>query len=304
MTITITITMTMTIKFDWNVKEKPEDFIVREVAEHKFNEEGNFYLYRLIKKNLNTREVCEDLNLSYAGLKDKNAITFQFITSKQDLGEHLFKQISKDKFFILSLIGKTSKKLKIGQLQGNYFSINLKSRNVSIKNSMINYFDTQRLSKNVEEGRKFFKNFKISGKTRKKLKWKINFYIDAYLSYLWNKSFEIYLKERFSGYFLEENGHNFFIPEEIKTESLPKFWTILGYKVKLEESENYYRTILEKEGISIEDLLEMLSVLRIKGDYRKSYINLSDVKLSGGYIHFFLPKGAYATMYLKHIFQT
>ena len=294
----------MIIKFEWNIKEKPEDFIVREVAEHEINDKGDFYLYRLIKKNFNTKDISQRYNLNYAGLKDKNAITFQYVTSPKFFGEHFFKFHDKDRYFVLSFLGRKNKKIKIGQLKGNYFSINLKNQKVSVNDLMINYFDTQRLSENVIKGKAILEKVKKTGKPKKKLNWLENFYLDAYLSYLWNKSIELFIQEKSSGYYIEENGHLFFIPNKIEISNLPKFWSILGYKVKINEKEqNFYEKILKKENFSLEEIINILKILKIKGDYRKSYIRITDVHISKNYLNFYLPKGAYATMYLKHIYK-
>ncbi|MDQ7054989.1 MAG: tRNA pseudouridine(13) synthase TruD [Persephonella sp.] len=114
------------IFFRWNVKEKPEDFIVKEEMDFQLDERGNFFLYMLIKRNLNTRAVCYPLKLSYAGLKDKNAITFQYVSSEINHGDYFVKKFDKNSFFALVRIGKIRRKIRIGHLKGNKFSIKLK----------------------------------------------------------------------------------------------------------------------------------------------------------------------------------
>ena len=108
--------------------------------------------------------------------------------------------------------------------------------------------------------------------------------------------------ERTKGHFICEKEELFFIPEKgFNYASLPKFWTILGYKKKLLDSESYYREVLKKEGFELEEFLELLKKLRIKGDYRMTYVKVKELKKIGNYLFFFLPKGSYATMFLKHI---
>ncbi|ACO04091.1 MAG TPA: tRNA pseudouridine(13) synthase TruD [Persephonella sp.] len=292
--------------FNWNLKEKPEDFIVSEVAELPVNETGNFYLYMLIKRNMNTKEIAGRYRLGYAGLKDKNALTFQYVSSERFLGDILREKKDSETFFILYLLGKITKRIKIGQLKGNRFSIKLKHRDIKDQDWFINYFDIQRLERNFEKGRKVLMS--IPPETSwKKLSWFENFYIDAYLSYLWNKTLMRFLSENFEGYRIYEKTFGFFIPftdYRYLMENIPKFWPILGYKVKMKDYEiKVYSDILKEEGIDLKEILRILKDLRIKGDYRKTFLRAEDLEIKGDRIQFFLPKGAYATMFLKHIFK-
>ncbi|WP_029522466.1 tRNA pseudouridine(13) synthase TruD [Persephonella sp. KM09-Lau-8] len=293
--------MAKIINFDWNIKEKPSDFLVKEVSELEKDENGQFYLYLLIKKNMNTKDVTDRFKLSYAGLKDKNAITFQYVTSQEFLGEAIFEK-NQDSFFALIYQGKVRKKLKIGQLKGNKFSIGLKGHRLKLKDWFINYYDLQRIIRNRERGKKLLKELK-TGIKWKHLKWRENFYIDAYLSHLWNKAVMYVLKQKYDGFIVVEKGVKYFIPYTDYNELMSdfyKFFPILGYKVKLSpEEENIYREITQKE-IPFDELMEKLSQLRIKGDYRKTFLKAEDVYITGDRINFFLPKGAYATMFLKN----
>ncbi len=283
------------IRYDLNIKEKPEHFIVSEKAEFKIGE-GNFYLYHLVKKGFNTLDIAKKYNFSYAGLKDKNAITFQFVTSDEFLGDFI-KHKENENFYFLEFLGKTNKKIKIGMLKGNYFSIKKPFKINKLLNYFINYYDTQRVKPfNIKKGKQIL----LSNK--KRLSKKENFFIDAYLSYLWNESLKLFLKENFHGRILSENNTEFFIPSSLNINKLPKFWTLLGYKAKLEESENYYKKVLEKEGFHLTEFLELLKNRRIKGDYRRLYEKVENFSDRGNYISFYLNKGAYATMLLKFLY--
>ncbi len=292
------------IYFSWNVKERPEDFIVSEVSDFELVENGNFYLYRLVKRGFNTQEVAKRFNLSYAGLKDKNAITFQYVSSPKFIGGTIFEK-KNGNFFGLIFIGKIRKKIKIGNLKGNLFSISLKGHTVSEKRWFINYYDIQRISRNREKGKKIIQDLK-EGISYKMLSWTENFYLDAYLSHLWNKAVMVLLKERYKGYYVVEKGIKYFIPETDYSdlmENFPKFFPILGYKVKLSDEEaDIYRYVLDKEEFLLEDMLDRLKQLKIKGSYRKTFLKAEDIQIKNGRINFFLPKGAYATMFLKNVF--
>jgi len=289
----------VTVKFNWK-REVPEDFIVKEVAEYPLTPKGEHYLYLLVKRNLTTKELARIFGFSYAGMKDKLALTSQFVSFEKFVGEFLKRKVSNDSWYILKFIGRVQRKIKIGQLKGNRFAVNLRSFETEGRDWFINYYDVQRVKNNSQRGRELLK--KLLEKPKRKLKWSENFYIDAYLSYLWNKSLEKFLMERTKGHFICEKEELFFIPEKgFNYASLPKFWTILGYKKKLLDSESYYREVLKEEGFELEEFLELLKKLRIKGDYRMTYVKVRELKKIGDYLFFFLPKGSYATMFLKHI---
>ncbi|NPA13116.1 MAG: tRNA pseudouridine(13) synthase TruD [Aquificae bacterium] len=295
------------VVFNWNIKEKPEDFIVSEVGQHLLAEDGEFFLYRLIKRGLNTKDITSHYNLRYAGLKDKNALTFQYVSSKDFLGETVFKKVSEGRFFGLVYLGRVRRQIRIGQLKGNRFSIKLKE-NVAIqqdKNWFINYYDLQRISRNRERGKALLK--KLPDDTKwKRLNWFQNFYIDAYLSHLWNRAVMELLKEKFDGYLIVDNGLKYFFPYTDYTtleNSFKRYIPILGYKVKLDKiEETVYLKVLKKEGFSLEWLLERLKNLGIKGDYRKTFSVAEGLSIKGDRVNFFLQKGSYATMFLKSIF--
>ncbi|MEO2067994.1 MAG: tRNA pseudouridine(13) synthase TruD, partial [Desulfurobacteriaceae bacterium] len=287
------------VEFRWK-KEEPKDFIVKEVAEYPLKENGKHYLYLLVKRNLTTKELSKLLGFSYAGMKDKVALTSQFVSFETFVGESLRERIGKDGWFILKFLGRIQKKIKIGQLKGNKFAVRLKGLKINDRSWFINYYDVQRIYLNRERGKELLK--RLSLKPRKRLKWSENFYIDAFLSFLWNKSLEYFLMEKFDGYYIKEKEELFFIPKKDEDfQSLPKFWTILGYKKKLLDSEKFYEKVLSEEGFSKNEFLELLRKLGIKGDYRMTYILVKDFKKIGDYIFFYLPKGSYATMYLKHL---
>jgi len=294
------------IVFNWNIKEKPEDFIVKEVIDIPFSDRGKYNVYMLVKRNLNTKDITAPYRLFYAGLKDKNALTFQYVSTKRYLGELIKEKRDKGTFFFLYHVGKSSKQIKVGHLKGNKFSIRLKNHIIDReKNWFINYFDTQRLSKNPIKGKELLLNLP-DGITWKKLKWLEHFYIEAYLSYLWNKSLELFLKENFNGYILKEKNIKFFIPYTDYNQlmsSPKKFWAILGHKVKLDHfEEKYYKIVLKDENIDFQFLIEKLQNLKLKGGYRKYFLKAEDIKITEERIEFFIHKGGYATMFLKHIY--
>lgn len=279
----------------YKIKQKPEFFIVSEVAQHKINKGGNFFLYLLIKRNMNTLDIAKKLDLSYAGLKDKQAITFQYVSSKKDYGD-IYKEKQMDSFFILKKIGKINKKIKIGMLEGNFFSIKLDKKLEKRIDYFINYYDFQRIKPyNIQKGKELLF-------LERKLNKKENFFVDAYISYLWNKSLKLFLKENFEGKEIDFKDIKLFIPKDIDLNKLPKFWTVLGYKAKLENSKIYYENVIKEEGFEFEEFIEILKKKRIKGDYRRTYEKAKNLKIQNNWISFYLKKGAYATMLLRFLY--
>ncbi|WP_456465433.1 tRNA pseudouridine(13) synthase TruD [Desulfurobacterium sp.] len=278
------------------IKKRPKDFIVIEEASFEIDENGTHFLYLLTKKNLITRELASLLGFSYAGLKDKTAVTVQHVSFPEFKGNYVRENL-KDGAYFLKFIGKIPKKIKIGHLKGNRFYIKLHGQKVKPANYFINFYGIQRLKGNVYKGEKLFK--KLMEKPGK-LKWRENFLIDAFLSFLWNETLKLYLSETVEGKFKNYEGFHFFIPSESLEkirEKVPKFWTIAGYKKDYKESLPFYKKVLSEKDISMDDFIRTLKNLRIKGDFRKTYLPVK-AEIKNNFISFFLPKGAYATVYL------
>jgi tRNA pseudouridine13 synthase len=153
----------------YKIKVYPEDFIVSEVVSLTPSESGEYSLYLLKKKNLSTWDALGQIAkkwhlplkyFGYGGLKDKNAITFQYITIKNGpKGDFIKKELE------LTYLGKSISPLGKTHLLGNNFEIvvreaeieanELYKRSEEIKRYGIpNYFDEQRFS-SVKECKKF-----------------------------------------------------------------------------------------------------------------------------------------------------
>ncbi|MBI5347341.1 MAG: tRNA pseudouridine(13) synthase TruD [Candidatus Aenigmarchaeota archaeon] len=148
---------------------KPEDFIVREILDERFSRKyrrtckgvekmcGEHSLYLLQKKNMNTRDainlIAKKLCISrgaigYAGLKDKNAVSYQYITISKGPEKNLsFRDIA------LTFMRSIDRRLGRGDLIGNEFEITLHNcRNVQelpekikkIRQGIPNFFGPQR----------------------------------------------------------------------------------------------------------------------------------------------------------------
>jgi len=121
----------------FKIKEKPQDFYVKEIIDVPIKEKGEYALYRLKKVDRNTVDVVRELankfripvkNVTFAGLKDKNAVTEQFLAIK---GLKNPTEIVEGDNYKLTLVGFTDRPLELGEFKGNYFEIVV--RNVSKK---------------------------------------------------------------------------------------------------------------------------------------------------------------------------
>ena len=178
--------------YDFVVEELPNIDIFKEKKEHAIfilekQEMDTFEALRLISNNL----LISLFEIGYAGLKDKHGLTKQYISipTKYNITS---KKIEKIK---LEFVGYCNKKIKIGNLKGNKFTITVRniqkgdtpgiySRAKTISEIGVpNYFDSQRfgsvihkefiarylIQKNYEQAVKIFLT-KYLKKERKKIK--------------------------------------------------------------------------------------------------------------------------------------
>lgn len=138
------------------IKSHPEDFFVKEILDLEISS-GPYSYYLLKKKNVNLFFVLEVISerwkvsrerIGYCGIKDKRAITEQYISIKDGPERNL-----KGKNFELIFVGKGKKPLMIGDAKGNLFRTTLRNicpdrilRSLDIigKIGFANYFGEQR----------------------------------------------------------------------------------------------------------------------------------------------------------------
>jgi tRNA pseudouridine13 synthase len=140
-----------------------EDFIVDEIPLEKKQTSGPFLICRLTKKNWElqhaVKEIAKRLGISHrrigwAGTKDRNAVTTQWISIYDVSPEQVAALYLKD--ITLETLGQSNEGLSLGDLQGNRFDIvirdpdpvDLESRVQSITETVAtgvpNYFGLQR----------------------------------------------------------------------------------------------------------------------------------------------------------------
>ncbi|MFH0859699.1 MAG: tRNA pseudouridine(13) synthase TruD [Candidatus Altiarchaeota archaeon] len=144
------------------LKQVPEDFKVFEEGEFKTSEErGDYKLYSLEKRGLETFALLGHLSkkngipiskFGFAGLKDRHAVTTQYLTVPSEYGIITLAE----KNFRLEFQGYLDRSIRLGDLKGNGFEItvrDLKKNELSpvyeraesiTRIGVPNYFDSQR----------------------------------------------------------------------------------------------------------------------------------------------------------------
>lgn len=188
---------------DFHFKQTPRDFVVEEIPLYEFSGEGEHLVLFVRKKGISTLELVsmiakylgiQNREIGYAGLKDKHAMTKQYISlhkkheAKMDEFEH------ED----IKILSKTyhNNKIRIGHLTGNRFYIKLKKVNPTsaqkideaLKNiakfGMPNFFGYQRFG---TDGNNHIDGEKIAKGEKKERNPKIKkLLISAYQSHLFN----------------------------------------------------------------------------------------------------------------------
>lgn len=145
----------------YSYKTINSDFRVTEII-NLILDGGDYHYYIMRKKGYKTVDVLDIIaaeknldiaDISYAGLKDEDAITTQYIAIKDKKIDNL-SRANGEQDFSISYVGSANVPMQIGKLQGNSFRIRLRNLDLSVAKkicakekyafSIINYFDTQR----------------------------------------------------------------------------------------------------------------------------------------------------------------
>lgn len=317
------------------IKFKPEDFLVEEIPNRRFLEEGKYLVCKLTKKNYNTEDAVQLIsrklgvqrkNIGYAGTKDRKAITTQLISVYRGNKEKILGLELKD--IKITFIGYSNEPLSLGDLKGNKFTITIRNlrKNTKIlkKEKIPNYYDEQRFSGNNarigkylikkefrEAARLLEEDRKYGEKVREKLKENpkdyinaiktiprkiIQIYLHAYQSYIWNKTVEKYLEK------------------EREQEEIP----IIGFGTEIENEEitNILEGIIEEENITYRDfILKEFREISLEGSTRLLYQEIKNLEIGEleddeehpgkckATIKFELGKGSYATITVKELLK-
>ena len=219
------------------LKTECADFVVKEQLGYDMSGDGEFVVVKVRKTDCNTLFVGEQLakfagisarNMSYAGLKDRKAVTEQWF-SLQMPGQPTpdFSQFSLEGVEILE-VTRHQRKIRIGSLQGNHFEILLRNAEETdelkvrldflAKNGFPNYFTEQRFGRdgnNLTQALRW-----ANGEIKIKDRNKRSFYLSAARSEIFNlivsKRMELNLAQQILvGDVLQLNGsHSWFVVDE------------------------------------------------------------------------------------------
>ena len=194
----------LNVKNEFVFNSSARDFTVEEIPLYAFTGEGEHLVLQVRKKDMTTWEMLDAISnhvgirrrdMGYAGLKDKHAMTIQYVSVMATHKEKI-KAFKHEKIKILSMT-RHNNKIRVGHLKGNRFKIRLKKvlgvqKNKLdsvlkwIKNNGVpNYFGNQRFGNSGDnwiEGQKL-----IDGTLKIRDKKKKEFLMGAYQSYLFNK---------------------------------------------------------------------------------------------------------------------
>jgi tRNA pseudouridine13 synthase len=225
-----------------------KDFVVTELPLYDFSEAGEHLVLKIRKKDITTWDMLKHLgdtlgikqrDFGYAGLKDKDGMTIQYISFLKKY-EPLLENFSHDKIKIVERHYHNNK-IRMGHLKGNRFFIRLKKVNPTdakklksvikdIKSQGFpNYFGYQRFGRDKENYKLGKKILEGSYKERnRKLK---DFLISSYQSYLFNLwlSRRVEISKLYDGFNTQELSTLFDYPKDIinNIKNQKKFFKLL-----------------------------------------------------------------------------
>ncbi|MBI3032245.1 tRNA pseudouridine(13) synthase TruD [Candidatus Woesearchaeota archaeon] len=292
------------------IKEKPEDFIVTEIMELSFHEQGIYTYYSLKKRDYTTldavRKIAEHFQINpkfinVAGNKDKQGITTQHLSIKH--GPHKDLHLPDIE---VTYLGKGNERLNLGTSQGNKFEIMVRNAAQVPRQlcSVINYFDNQRFGKQKDNHligqllveRKFAEvcgrlglpvtqNNYISA-LRMLPKQQLRLYLHAYQGYLWNEEVREYISLTPHYDVAYVLGQFSFPLEKIP----PRSFSLYGFA-------NGHREFLFREFPELSQEGDERQLIIDVKDFSSQQLDPSTYKLM-----FTLPKGCYATVVIKSLF--
>jgi len=295
---------------NFTFKQTKDDFIVDEIRDENFKGKGNFLILKIKKQLLSTWELLsiisetldiEEHLIGYAGLKDKNATTTQYISLPLNRANE-YKLLNSKNIKVLKTF-VNDEKIKIGNLIGNRFKIRLHDIDINNlpqiyqtlsqiqKHGIPNYFGYQRFgkesnfekSKRISEGEEVLKDKKLE-----------KFMKLAYQSYFFNawlaKRVELSKNEN-SKKLLSLEGDVFNLHDRTIITGLLPGREILRAKGKARVIEEEFDDIFVQE----------------KGYRRDAWIKPTDIKNKYNkednslLLEFSLPKSSYATVFIENI---
>jgi tRNA pseudouridine13 synthase len=308
----------------YTIKDEPEDFLVDEELDRNLADTGEYLVLKVTKRRYNTEDMVETLaehtnmgrrRFGYAGNKDRQAITTQHVSVKGGRPSEFDEVSLKD--IEVEVSGYTDTPINLGDLKGNHFTI--KARGVSEsditrKNRFVNYFDEQRFSsanhvigKHIvkdrwEDAVKILQDDDYHGEIiddhlsdhpndyktalRQLPGNLLQLFVHAYQSQLWNRC----VKENLDGL---SHGDTF---------------PLIGFGTRPDNDleRKVMKEVMDDEDITPRSfIIRSIPELSAEGTRRDVYKAIEDLSVTEEQgavkISFYLEKGSYATMALKHL---
>ncbi len=319
------------------LKQLPEHFIVREVLGFTFTGKGEHLMVKIRKTGENTKYVANELakfcgvkskDISWAGLKDRHAITEQWLSVHLPKSDHLKFALFEATHPGVEILEMTrhNKKLRPGDLLGNSFQLmatevtdmdDVLSRLEKVKVSGVpNYFGSQRFGhegNNVTEARRWGReNVRTRDNTKR------SFYLSAARSWIFNHIVSQRITE---GYFtqpvdgdilLDQNGRT--VNKNVTSEeNIQKVqngdWSIsaaLAGDNQLPTSET--ALTLEQPQLDAEpDLMALIRGNRMRHERRAIELHPENLSWSAEgdtlTLNFSLTSGSFATVIMRELLQ-
>ncbi|KAB2825638.1 MULTISPECIES: tRNA pseudouridine(13) synthase TruD [Aliivibrio] len=319
------------------LKQLPEHFIVKEVLGFTFTGKGEHLMVKIRKTGENTKYVANELakfcgvkskDISWAGLKDRHAITEQWLSVHLPKSDHLKFALFEATHPGVEILEMTrhNKKLRPGDLLGNSFQLiatevtdmeDVLARLEKVKLTGVpNYFGAQRFGhegNNVTEARRWGReNVRTRDNTKR------SFYLSAARSWIFNHIVSQRITE---GYFtqpvdgdilLDENGRT--VNENVTSEeNIQKVqngdWSIsaaLAGDNQLPTSET--ALTLEQPQLDAEpDLMALIRGNRMRHERRAVELHPENLSWSAEgdtlTLNFSLTSGSFATVIMRELLQ-
>lgn len=315
------------------IKQEASDFIVVEDLGFELSGEGEHVLVSIRKTGENTLYVARELakaagvpakHVSYAGLKDRHAVTEQWF------GIHLpgketpdFSVIETEQIKVLK-VTRHNKKLRTGALKGNRFTLRLTElsdttglteRLENIKhNGVPNYFGEQRFGHdgaNIRQAREMFAGKKVKDRNKR------SFYLSAARSLMFNQVVSERIDKNLWQHalagdcFILQGSNSFFVEETLNDDIVTR---LAEGKVQLSaplvgkgdsipkgEAELFEQAVLAESA----DLIAGLTEAGLRQERRALILQpqafnyeLVDNTLT---ISFYLPSGCFATSVVREL---
>ena len=304
-------------KIDFGFRQTPKSFFVEEIPARSFGQKGRYAILKVQKEGLSTWEMVKILGsflqerqIGYAGLKDKNATTIQYLSLPASHLRRLAK-FSHPRIQILQT-WRSNTPLRMGDLLGNRFGIWIdridtkrfgqlqKALDKIAHKGLPNYFGYQRFGQNALEQARAL----IEGEffTRdKKLERMLLF---AYQSDLFNRWLDERVRMSENGRFKLLEGDIYQADSKLFTPTYIPLEDFLAKKIMITgllPGSKAYRARAEARKVE-EKYDEHLPLL---GQRRAALVYPNSIKTrhikKRAHLEFILPKASYATILLENL---